>query len=81
MQMELVPAEVEGIIKSWIKLADRVPSSYMNTMHVRVRKILDVDATIATNTLSLTRPSFPRDVVDLSSEGYATKMKEILSLL
>ncbi len=51
-----------------------------DAMPVRVCKILDVDATIATNTSSLIWPSFPGDVVDLSSQGYAAEM-EILSLL
>ncbi len=66
-QMELVPAEVEGIIQPCIKLAGRIHSSYMNTVRVRVCEIVDVDATIATNTSSLTQPSFSGDIVDLSS--------------
>ncbi|PBK94593.1 hypothetical protein ARMGADRAFT_58162 [Armillaria gallica] len=80
-QMELVPAEVEGIIQPCIKLASRVHSSYVNTVRVRVCEIVDVDATIATNTSSLTQPSFSGDIVDLSSQGYAAEMKKMLSLL
>ncbi len=66
--MELGLAEVEGIVKACMKLVGRVLSSYGNTMHVRVCKILDVDATIATNALALTRPSFSGDVVDYSAK-------------
>ncbi|PBK89297.1 hypothetical protein ARMGADRAFT_339277 [Armillaria gallica] len=79
--MVLVPAEVAGIIKSCIELATRsVPSCVTRAMPVRVCKILDVNATIATNTSSLIWLSFSGDVVDLSSQGHAVEMKR-LSLL
>ncbi|KAK0245045.1 hypothetical protein EDD85DRAFT_783015 [Armillaria nabsnona] len=49
-QMELIPAEAEGIMKSCIELAGRVLSSYVNTMRVespRIRRGYEKDPVFA----------------------------------
>ncbi len=75
-----MPADVEGIVKPCLELATRVVSScVIRCMYIL--QIVDVDATIAPNTVSPTRSSFLGDVVDLSGQGYAAEMKKMLSLL
>ncbi len=76
-QMEPILAEAEGIVKPYIAYSHRF--LLRDPMLVRVCNSLDVDATMAPNSVSLTWPS--RDVANLSSEGYAAEMKEMLSLL
>lgn len=73
-QVELVPAEAEGIMKSCIKLTGHVLSSYVNAMHVQVCKVLGIDSAIATSTSSPTQPLFSRDVINFYPAAETKKM-------